>query len=78
MFNNPNCAIFFYTNLAENLLKIELRGVHALCFFQVWPPWICIKIFSRSITDRTKTALVSISRGDRHRQKWLLDGAVGF
>ena len=34
-FKDPNLAENL-TNLAENLLKIELREVHGVCFFQVW------------------------------------------
>ena len=35
-FKDPNLAEKL-TNLAENLKKVELHGVHGVCFFQVWP-----------------------------------------
>ena len=35
MFKNPNLAEIF-TNLAEIKKEVELRGVHRVCFFQVY------------------------------------------
>ena len=35
MIKNSNLVDIF-TNLAENQKIVELRGVHGVCFFQVW------------------------------------------
>ena len=42
------------------------------------PPWMRIKVFSRSIAGCAKTAVVSRSQVYCRRWKLLLDGAVDF